>query len=63
MEYLSEKNFCGTGTIRQNRTKKASLQEPTSRKKKLRGSFAEITDRDTGITLARWHDNSIAELV
>ena len=62
MEYLSEKNFGGTGTICQNRTEKAPLQEPTSMKKKPRGSFARLTDRDAGITLVRWRENSIVTM-
>ena len=62
MDYLSEVAFGGTGTIRLNRTEKAPLQEPASMKKKSRGSFEQKTDKDAGITLVRWNDNSIVTM-
>ena len=62
MDYLSEVAFGGTGTIRLNRTEKAPLQEPASTKKKSRGSFEQKNDKNAGITLVRWNDNSIVTM-
>ena len=62
MDYLSEVTFGGTGTIRLNRTEKAPLQEAASMKKQARGSFEQKTDKDAGVTLVKWHDNSIVTM-
>nr|CAD7575989.1 unnamed protein product [Timema californicum] len=59
LEELKSKGHYCTGTIRSNRIEKASLEEAFTLKKKVRGSYSQLTDTDGGITLIRYHDNNI----
>lgn len=59
LERLKEMGLKSTGTIRSNRTVKAPLIDPKLLSKKQRGSFDQVTEADLGITLVRYHDNSI----
>nr|CAD7605672.1 unnamed protein product [Timema genevievae] len=58
-EELKSKGHYSTGTIRSNRIEKASFEEASTLKKKVRGSYSQMTDTDSGITLIRYHDNNI----
>nr|CAD7431496.1 unnamed protein product [Timema monikensis] len=57
-ELKSKGHYC-TGTIRSNRIEKASLEEASTLKKRVRGSYSQLTDTDSGITLIRYHDNIV----
>nr|CAD7423115.1 unnamed protein product [Timema monikensis] len=59
LEELKSKGHYCTGTIRSNRIEKASLEEVSTLKKKVRGSYSQLTDTDSGITLIRYHDSNI----
>nr|CAD7434929.1 unnamed protein product [Timema monikensis] len=59
LEELKSKGHYCTGTIRSNRIEKASLEEASTLKKKVRSSYSQLTDTNSGITLIRYHDNSI----
>lgn len=48
-----------TGTIRANRVEKAPLKDPKNMKKTRRGSYNQITDTLSDITLVRYNDNNI----
>ena len=62
MKHLNERDYSGAGTIRGNRMEGAPLTEPALLRKKERGEYCQLTDDTTGITLVRWHDNSIVTL-
>ncbi|XP_046677501.1 piggyBac transposable element-derived protein 3-like [Homalodisca vitripennis] len=47
------------GTIRVDRVEDAPLRKPQDLKKEPRGTFHQITDTDTNITLVRYMDNSV----
>ena len=51
--------FC-VGTIRNDRTEKAPLQDIS---KAERGTYCAVEDKENGIRLLRWHDNSQVNLV
>lgn len=59
LEELQQKGWNGTGTVRQNRVEKAPLIDYKELKKKERGSFHQLTEATTGVSLVRFHDNSI----
>nr|CAD7205676.1 unnamed protein product [Timema douglasi] len=59
LEELKSKGHYYTGTSRSNRIEKASLEEASTLKKKVRSSYSQLTDTDGGITLIRYHDNNI----
>lgn len=59
LEKLKEKGLKGTGTIRSNRIEKAPLIDQKLLSKQPRGSFDQVTESHLGITLVRYHDNSI----
>ena len=62
MKHLNERNYSGTGTICGNRVEGVPLTEPAPMKKKERGKYCQLTDDTMGITLVRWHDNSVVTL-
>lgn len=59
---LKESGHQGTGTIRANRVEKAPLESLQSIKSKPRGSYHQITDKKSGITLVRYNDNNVVTL-
>lgn len=59
LEELQKKGYDGTGTVRVDRVEKAPLTEPKILKKQPRGTFCQVTERDTNITLVRYNDNNV----
>lgn len=59
LEKLQELGHDGTGTIRANRVANAPLPSPKDMKKTKRGSFEQLTETKSNITLVRYNDNSI----
>ncbi|XP_046665859.1 piggyBac transposable element-derived protein 3-like [Homalodisca vitripennis] len=59
VDYLSEKGHDATGTIKANRVENAPLKEATVLKKESRGSYDQLTEQKTGITLVRYNDNNV----
>ncbi|CAG2069032.1 unnamed protein product [Timema podura] len=53
--------YC-TGTIRSSRIEKAPLEESFTLKKKIRGSYFQMRDTSSGITLIQYHDNNIVTI-
>lgn len=62
LEELKGNGHDCTGTIRADRVEKAPLTDFKSFKKLNRGSFEQLTDRKSGTTLVRYHDNSVVTL-
>jgi len=57
---LSANGYNGTGTIHINRLpKNIKLTEKTAWKKKDRGTYEYILDKNNGIQYSRWFDNSV----
>jgi DNA excision repair protein ERCC-6 len=56
---LSEMNIGATGTVRVNRTEKCPLVPPEKLKKQPRGTCDFRHDKNTGVVVVRWHDNSV----
>lgn len=59
LDALKEKGCTGTGTIRSNRIEGAPLKNPKQMKKEPRGTYHQLSDDKCGMTLIRYHDNSI----
>nr|CAH7753302.1 unnamed protein product [Callosobruchus chinensis] len=59
LDELKKRGFNATGTIRENRILNCPLTNSSLMKKKERGSFDYRLDKDTGIVVCRWHDNSV----
>ena len=59
VEKLKEKDILSTGTIRSNRVENAPLLDDKALRKKPRGSYDQVTDERTGITIIRYNDNNI----
>ncbi|XP_039281477.1 piggyBac transposable element-derived protein 3-like isoform X1 [Nilaparvata lugens] len=59
LEELRNNGHYGTGTIRVDRVQGAPLRQPQDLKKEPRGTFHQVTDTDTNITLVRYMDNSV----
>lgn len=60
LRFLSQNGYNGTGTIRINRLpKNIKLTEKAAWKKKDRGTFEYILDKNNGIHYSRWLDNSV----
>nr|CAD7597675.1 unnamed protein product [Timema genevievae] len=62
LEELKSKGHYCTGTIRSNRIEKAAWEEASTLKKKVRCSYSQLTDTDSGIALIRYHNNNIVTL-
>ena len=60
MNTLSNNGLFCVGTIRNDRTEKAPLQDIS---KAERGTYCAVEDKENGISLLRWHDNSQVNLV
>lgn len=56
---LSSLNYFATGTIRENRTSKATLTDPRSMRKKERGAMDHAFDKNNEILMVRWNDNAV----
>lgn len=56
---LSEKGYFATGTVRDNRTNHAPLEDIKSMKKKPRGTSDSRFDKNNNIIAVRWNDNSV----
>lgn len=60
LEHLKNRGYQGTGTIRENRVpKNCPLPDKKSLQKKSRGTYEGIIEKETGIMLVRWVDNSV----
>nr|CAH7717546.1 unnamed protein product [Callosobruchus chinensis] len=60
LDYLREKGYGGTGTLRENRLpKNCPIVTKKTMKKNERGSCASAIDRDHGIMFLRWTDNNV----
>jgi len=59
LERLLALNHEGTGTVRSNRVENAPLKDITAMKKLPRGSFHQVTDKSSKITLVRYNDNKV----
>lgn len=62
LDELKARECTGTGTVRNNRVQNAPMIDPKILKKEERGSFHQKTDKESGITLVRFHDNSIVTM-
>lgn len=56
---LKESGHHGTGTIRVNRVEKAPLKSLNVIKKQPRGSFHQLVDATSGISLVQYNDNNV----
>jgi len=56
---LSNMSIGATGTVRVNRTEKCPLVPPEKLKKQPRGTCDFRHDKNTGVVVVRWHDNSV----
>ena len=63
VDVLTEKNIACTGTIRANRLGDCPVHEVTEMKKTARGSYDHATDTTSGLTVVRWNDNNIVNVV
>ena len=63
VDVLTEKNIACTGTIRANRLGDCPVREVTEMKKTARGSYDHATDTTSGLTVVRWNDNNIVNVV
>lgn len=59
LEELKKRGIDGTGTVRKDRVEKAPLVDPKVLQKKARGSYQQVTDKVTNVTLVRYNDNSV----
>ncbi|XP_046662894.1 piggyBac transposable element-derived protein 3-like [Homalodisca vitripennis] len=59
LEKLAEEGHNAAGTIRANRVEKAPLSDVKSVSKMPRGSFDQITEKDSNVTLVRYNDNNV----
>lgn len=62
LDRLREKGFRATGTIRKNRLEKCPLSTPEEMKRQSRGMYDFRHDKNSGILVVRWHDNSIVTI-
>lgn len=56
---LKDAGHQGTGTIRANRVENAPFQPLQDMKKTARGTYEQITDEKSRVTLVRYNDNSV----
>ena len=63
VDVLTEKNIACRGTIRANRLGDCPVCEVTEMKKTARGSYDHATDTTSGLTVVRWNDNNIVNVV
>lgn len=65
MKRLKEKGYLAAATLRQDRMKGASKCMATEKvlKKKGRGSFDSVVEANSGITIVRWFDNKMVQLL
>lgn len=56
---MNEMDYFATGTIRDNRTNKAPLENVKLLAKKGRGAYDSVYDEKAKVTLVRWNDNSV----
>lgn len=59
IDELSQAGHDCTGTIRADRVEKAPLINPKELKKQPRGSYDQVTDQETNITLVTFNDNRV----
>lgn len=58
--HLKNRGYRGTGTIRENRiSKNCTLTEKKQLQKKERGEYEGVIEKETGVMLVRWLDNSV----
>ena len=62
MHYLKEKGILAVGTIRANRVQNCLLENSKSLAKSGRGSLDYKVDRNSGLIIVKWVDNSVAQL-
>lgn len=57
---LRTRGYHGTGTLRENRIpKKCNIKSNALMKKQIRGEYAHSLDRENGIIVVKWMDNSV----
>lgn len=59
LELLQENGNTGTGTVKANRVCKAPLTDVKSMKGKPRGSYEQLTEEKSDVTLVRYNDNNV----
>lgn len=59
---LKTRGINATGTLRENRSLKCPLSSSSIMKKAKRGEFEYRLDKDTGIVICRWNDNSVVTI-
>lgn len=63
LKTLKNQGQRATGTVRDNRTRKCPLSSVELFKKKKRGYFEHMYDRDSGLLFIRWQDNNTVTMV
>ena len=63
VDCLTEKGIACTGTIRANRLENCPVKSVAEMQKMKRGSFDLATDVRNGLTVVRWNDNNVVNLV
>ena len=59
---LNKRQFCATGTVREQRLTGSILENSKSLRKKDRGSFDHAYDKANDIAAVKWNDNSVVTL-
>ena len=59
LQVMKESGITATGTVRANRTEKASLQAVDNMKKQARGISDVLNDKKSNMTLVCWKDNKV----
>ena len=62
LRVLKESGIAATGTVRANRTEKASLQATDDMKKQARGISDLVDSKKSNVTLVRWKDNKVVTI-
>lgn len=56
---LKKAGHHSTGTVRSNRVEKAPLRTPQVMKNESRGTYQQVTDQKSDITLVRYNNNNV----
>lgn len=62
LKELQDRNYGGTGTVRENRCKGCPLMPVQQMKKQKRGSSEYFVDKENKIVVCRWMDNSVVTI-
>lgn len=63
IKLLLQRNFAATGIVRNNRIENCPLKSEKDLQKEGRGAFDARCDSKTKITVVRWNDNSIVNVI